>query len=172
MAGTRRARPDTDRGAPPRAVRATGLVRRFRAPPAGQTALALEARLEEAGAFEAQWLRVVAIAPDTLVRGVLLDEPRVALRYRRGDTVSVGTDAVLDWYAVDGGERVGDFLAAARRARADFAAAAERELPPAVAPVVPPLMPPFGAPDVAPSGPRAPQDERGAAPAWMSVRCH
>jgi uncharacterized protein YegJ (DUF2314 family) len=140
------------------------LVRRVRVPPPGQTALAVQARLREGDATEDLWVRVVAAVPDTLLRGVLEEEPRLVRRFRRGDTVSVGPDAVVDWYAEEGGVRVGDFDAAARRASARAAVEPVARRGPAL------TVPAFTAPppDLVV---RPPAGADSLAPGWLTTRC-
>jgi uncharacterized protein YegJ (DUF2314 family) len=92
-------------------------VRRFRAPPPGQSALELKARFEEGTETEYLWLEVISVSADTLIRGVVDNDPGILRRVRYQDTVSVGPDAVADWYAVERDTLVAGFTLRVYRER-------------------------------------------------------
>jgi hypothetical protein len=133
------------------------LMRHVRAARARHDTVALRARLVEAAHTEDLWLRVISVASDTLVRGVLIEAPQLTSRYSIGDTVHVGPALVLDWYAQEGGGRAGDFLAAEHGA-VHAGAASGTGTP---------------APTVQPSMRAARADVSGDAPApgWLTLRC-
>lgn len=110
--------------------------RRFRDPPATQTALGLKATFREDGAAEHLWLHVVSAAADSAITGTVANDPGILRGLAFGDTVTVWPAEVADWYAIDRDTLVGGFTMRVWRARMTPAerAADDRAKPYAVDP--------------------------------------
>ncbi len=91
--------------------------RRFRDPPATQTALWLKGEFRDDEATEFLWVRVFALDGDTILRGTVSSDPGMVRHVQAGDTVALWPAEVADWYAVDRDTLVGGFATRLFRAR-------------------------------------------------------
>ncbi len=83
-------------------------VQRLTQPPPTQTHVALKGRFEENGQVEHLWLSQVTVEENGF-KGTIDNDPLTLKGVHAGTQVSLATDHVSDWMAIDDGVLVGGF---------------------------------------------------------------
>jgi uncharacterized protein YegJ (DUF2314 family) len=102
-------------------------IRRFHHPPATQTEVKLKGVFRDDEGTEYLWLDVLRVDGDSVFVGTVANDPGRVRSLAYGDTVTIRSGEVADWYAVDRDTLIAGFTTRVLRAKTSGADPAGRD---------------------------------------------